>query len=144
MKTSVLFDAAIGVEFGSMILGLAVALAYVLRKKIQEFRYGVFYTVFALVGAIGYCLASIGFFFNFLTRGGSIGIALFCSLIAVGLIAGLIVLGLFVKKDDRVLFAVLSFYSLFTVWLAPLFLWNVIYLIFITRRSPRTPPSTWP
>lgn len=141
MKTSVLFDAAVGVEFGSMILGLAVALAYVLRKRIQEFRYGVFYTVFALVGSIGYLLASIGFFFNFLMRNGAIGIPLFCSLVALGLIVGLIVLGLFVKKDDRILFAVLSLYSLFTIWLAPVFVWNMIYLIFIARRSPSTPPS---
>lgn len=141
MKPGLLFDAALGIEFGSMIVGLAAALAYVRRKQIQEFRYGVFYTVFALIGSIGYCLASIGFFFNFLTRGGSTGIALFCSLVALGLIVGLIVLGLFVKKDDRILFVVLSFYSLFTLWLAPVFLWNLIYLIFIVRRSGSTPPS---
>lgn len=142
MKSGFFSDAAVGIEFGSMILGLAVALTYIRRKRVQDFRYGVFYSVFALIGSIGYCLASIGFFFNSLGRNGSIGIVLFSSLVALGLVAGLIFLGLFVRKDDRTLFVVLSFYSLFTLWLAPVFVWNLIYLIFITRRSRNEPPST--
>lgn len=133
-----------GLGMGSTILGAAVALAYILRTKVETFRYGVFYSVFALVASIGYCLASIAFYFNFL--GPPYGIAIFCSLIAVAFAAGLLALALFVKKDNRVLFVVLSFYCILTVWLAPVFLWNMIYLIFVARcphKDPgKSPPTT--
>lgn len=142
MKQSFLTGLASGIEFGSMVLGLAVALAYIHRKRIQEFRYGVFYTVFALIGSFGYCLASICLYLGVLTRNQATGIALVCSLVALALIVGLVFLGLFVKKDDRILFALLSFYSLITIWLAPLFVWNLIYLILIVRRSRTSPRST--
>lgn len=140
MKQSFLTGLAGGIEFCSMVLGLVVALAYVRRKRIHEFRYGVFYTVFALIGSFGYCLASIALYLS-VPRHGAIGIVLLCSLAALALILVLVFLGLFVKKDDRILFVVLSFYSLITLWLAPLFVWNLIYLIFIARRSRTAPPS---
>ena len=89
----------------------------------------------------GYCLASIAFYFNFL--GPPFGIAIFCSLIALAFAAGFVALAIFVKKDNRVLFVVLSFYCLLTVWLAPVFAWNMIYLIFVARR-PRKDPGKSP
>ena len=58
-----------------------------------------------------------------------------CSLISLGLIAGLAVMAALVEKNSRVLFAVLSFYSLIVVRLAPVFIWNLIYLIFNARRT---------
>lgn len=137
MRNDLLLYVGVGLFVGSAVLGLAVALAHVLKAKVEEFRYGVFYSVFALVASIGYCLASIAFYFNFL--GPPFGIAIFCSLIALGFVAGLVVLAVRVRKNNRVLFIVLSFYSLFTVWLAPVFVWNLIYLIFIARRSRKEP-----
>ena len=123
---------------GSIIFGIVAGLIHVSRANVQEFKYGTFYSVFALVGSIGYSLASIAFYFNFL--GSRLWLPLTCSLISLAFIAGLIALAIFVKKDSRILFVILSFYSLVTVWLAPLFIWNLVYLIFIVRRSPKTPP----
>jgi hypothetical protein len=133
MKNDLLLYVGVGLLVGSAVLGLAVGVAYILRARIEEFRYGMFYSVFAIVASIGYCFASIAFYFNFL--GPRLGIPIFCSLIALGFAAGLVVLAVFVKKDSRVLFAILSFYTLFTVWLAPVFVWNLVYLIFIAPRS---------
>jgi len=138
MRNDLLLYVGVGLFVGSAVLGAAVALAHILRAKIEEFRYGTFYSVFALVASIGYCLASIAFYFSFL--GPPFGIPVFCSLIALGFIAGLVILAVRVKKDSRVLFVVLSFYSLFTVWLAPVFVWNLIYVIFVARR-PRKEPN---
>lgn len=121
---------------GSVIFGIVAGLIHVGRKNIQQFKYGEFYSVFALVGSIGLCLASIAFYFNFL---GPHLIPLFCSFISLASIAGLIVLSIFVKKDNRILFVVLSFYAPLTIWLAPLFLWNIIYLLFFARRKPTQP-----
>jgi hypothetical protein len=132
MRSGVLLYVGAGLLVGSAVLGVAVGLAYILRAKIQEFRYGVFYSVFALVASIGYCLASIAFYFNFL--GPKLGVPVFCSLIALGFVGGLVVMAALVKKDSRVLFTILSFYSLFVIWLAPVFVWNLIYLIFTARR----------
>ncbi len=143
MRNGLLLYVGVGLFVGSAVLGAAVALAHTLRAKVEEFRYGTFYSVFALVASIGYCLASIAFYFNFL--GPPFGIPVFCSLIALGFVAGLVVLAVRVKKNSRVLFVVLSFYSLFTVWLAPVFIWNLIYVIFIARRprnEPKTPQAT--
>lgn len=137
MTVSPLLYLGTALSVGSAIFGIAAGLIHVGRTNIQEFRYGAFYSVFALVGSIGYCLASIAFYFNFL--GTRLWLPLTCSFISLALIAGLILLAIFVKKDNRILFAILSFYALFTIWLAPLFLWNFIYLIFIARRK-RTPP----
>lgn len=137
MRNDLLLYVGAGLFVGSAVLGAAIALAYILRVKVEEFRYGTFYSVFALVASIGYCLASIAFYFNFL--GPPFGIPIFCSLIALGFIVGLVILAVCVKKGSRVLFVVLSFYSLFTVWLAPVFVWNLIYVIFIARRSRREP-----
>ncbi len=137
MRNDLLLYVGTGLLVGSAVLGAAVGLAYTLRAKIQEFRYGVFYSVFALVASIGYCLASIAFFFNFL--GPQLQLPLFCSLVAIGFLAGLIVMAVYIKKDSRMLFAVLSFYSIFVVWLAPVFIWNMIYLVFVTRRSLNKP-----
>jgi hypothetical protein len=126
----------VGLLVGSAVAGAAVGLAHILRTNVHEFKYGIFYNVFALVASIGYCLASIAFYVNFLAP----PIAVFCSLIALGFIAGLLVLAIRVKKDNRALFIVLSFYSLLVVWLAPVFVWNIIYLVILGRRSPRLPP----
>jgi hypothetical protein len=131
MRSNLLLYVGAGLFVGSAVLGVAVALAHILRAKIEDFRYGTFYSVFALVASIGYCLASIAFYFNYL----GLQIAVFCSLISLGFIAGLLILAARVKKDNRVLFVLLSFYSLFTVYLAPLFVWNLIYVVFIARRS---------
>ena len=140
-RNDILLYVGAGLGMGSTILGAAVALAYILRTRVEEFRYGVFFSVFALVASIGYCLASIAFYFNFL--GPPFGIAIFCSLIALAFAAGFVALAIFVKKDNRVLFVVLSFYCLLTVWLAPVFAWNMIYLIFVARR-PRKDPGKSP
>jgi hypothetical protein len=131
MRSNLLLYVGAGLFVGSAVLGVAVALAHILRAKIEDFRYGTFYSVFALVASIGYCLASIAFYFNYL----GLQIAVFCSLISLGFIAGLLILAARVKKDNRVLFVLLSFYSLFTIYLAPLFVWNLIYVVFIARRS---------
>lgn len=137
IDSNLLFNVGAGVMVGSVVLGVAVGLVYTLGAKIQDFRYGVFYSAFALVASIGYCLGAIAFFFKFLTP----EIAAFCSLVALGFLAGLVLLAVFVKKDNRVLFTILSFYSLLVVWLAPLFVWNLIYLIFIAGRSRPKPPE---
>ncbi len=142
MRNGLLLYVGVGLFVGSAVLGAAVALAHILRAKVEEFRYGTFYSVFALVASIGYCLASIAFYFNFL--GPPFGIPVFCSLIALGFVAGLVVLAVRVKKDSRVLFVVLSFYSLFTVWLAPVFVWNLMYVIFIARRPRNEPKAPQP
>jgi hypothetical protein len=135
MRSNLLLYVGAGVFVGSAVLGVAVALAHILRAKVEDFRYGTFYSVFALVASIGYCLACIAFYFNYL----GLQIAVFCSLISLGFIAGLLILAARVKKENRVLFVVLSFYSLFTVYLAPLFVWNLIYILFIARRSRKDP-----
>lgn len=142
MRSDILLYVGAGLLVGSAVLGVAVALAYILRARTEEFRYGVFYSVFALVASIGYCLASIAFFFNFL--GPSLAMPVFCTLISLGFIAGLAVMATWVKKDSRVLFLVLSFYSLLVVWLAPVFIWNLIYLIFIAHRSRKEPDKVPP
>lgn len=140
MRNDLLLYVGTGLLAGSAVVGVAMGLAYTIRFKIQEFRYGVFYSVFALVASIGYCLASIAFFFKFL--GPQLQIPVFCSLIALGFLVGLVVMAVFVKKDSRVLFTVLSFYSLLVVWLAPVFVWNLIYLAFIARRSRKEPKKS--
>jgi len=140
MRNGLLLYVGVGLFMGSVVLGMAVALAHILRAKVEKFRYGTFYSVFALVASIGFCLANIAFYFNFL--GPPFGIAVFCSLIMGGFIAGLIILAIRVNKDSRVLFVVLSFYSLFTVWLAPVFVWNLIYVIFIARGPRKEPDNT--
>lgn len=137
MKSELLLYVGAGTLIGSAVLGLAVGLIFLLRAKIQEFRYGVFYSVFALVASIGYCLASIAFYFNFLAP----KIAVFCSLIALGFVVGLSLMAMLVKKTSRVLFVVLSFYSLLVVWLAPLFLWNIVYIAFVARRTRPEKPE---
>lgn len=141
MKNDLLLYVGVGLFVGSMILGLAVAMAYVLRANLPEFKYGAFYTVFALVASMGYCLASIAFFFNFL-GGPGLQLPLFCSAISLCFLAALIVLAIYVKKTSRVLFLVLSFYSLFSGWLIPVFLWNFIYIIFIARHPMKEPDKT--
>jgi hypothetical protein len=137
MKKDLLLYVGSGLLVGSAVLGGALGLAATLRAKIQGFRYGVFYSVFALVASMGYCLASIAFFFSFL--GPELQLPMFCSLIAIGFLAGLVVMAVYVRKDSRVLFGILSLYSILVFWLAPLFIWNVIYLVFVARRSPRQP-----
>jgi hypothetical protein len=140
-RSDLLLYVGSGLAVGSVAVGAAVGLAYVLRKEIREFKYGVFYSVFALVAAMGYCLASIAFFFQFLAR--TPDLPVFCSLVSLGIFAGLIVMTIYIRKDSLVLFAIMSFYSLATVWLAPIFLWNLIYLcLVITNRqkAPATPP----
>jgi hypothetical protein len=69
---------------------------------------------------------------------------IFCSLISAGFLAGLIVMAVLVRKDNRWLFAILSLYTLFMVWLAPVFVWNMIYLIFVARSSKRNPDIAAP
>lgn len=64
---------------------------------------------------------------------------IFCSLVSVGFLVGLIVMAVLVRKDNRWLFAILSLYTLFTVWLAPVFVWNMIYLVFVARRPKQNP-----
>ncbi len=85
MKSDLLLYVGTGLLVGSAVLGVAVGLVYTLRAKIQGFRYGAFFSAFALVASIGYCLASIAFFFNFLPP----NIAVFCSLVALGFLVGL-------------------------------------------------------
>jgi len=140
MRNNLLLYVGTGLLVGSAVLGIAVALAHILRTKLEDFKYGTFYSVFALVASIGYCLATIAFYFNYL--GPPFGIAVFGSLISLGFIAGLLILAARVKKDSRALFVVLSFYSLFTVWLAPVFVWNLIYVLFIARRTRQEPNNT--
>jgi hypothetical protein len=137
MKNGLLLYVGTVLLIGSAVLGAAVGLAYTLRAKIQEFRYGVFYSVFALVASMGYCLASVAFFFNFL--GPKLQIPLFCSLVAVGFLVGLVVMAISVRKDSRVLFGILSLYLILVFWLAPIFLWNMIYLVFVARRTSKQP-----
>ena len=137
MKNDLLLYVGTGLLVGSAVLGVAVGIAYVLRTKIETFKYGVFYSVFALVASLGYCLASIAWFFNFL--GPRLQLPIFCSLISLGFLAGLVVIAVLIKKDNRWLFAILSLYTLFTVWLAPVFVWNMIYLVFVARRSKGIP-----
>jgi hypothetical protein len=137
MSKDLLMYVGAGLLVGSAVLGIAVGIAYILRAKIETFKYGVFYSVFALVASIGYCLASIAWFFHFL--GPKLQLPIFCSLVAVGFLAGLVVMAVLIRKDNRWLFAILSLYTLFTVWLAPLFVWNMIYLIFVARRPKQNP-----
>ena len=124
-------------------LGVGVGLAYLLLSKVEQFKYGVFYSVFALVGAIGLCLGTIAFYFQFIA-GPPYGIQIACSVISFAFAAGLAALAVCVKKENRALFVVLSFYSLLVVWLAPVFLWNLLYLIFIARRSRKAPGKSLP
>lgn len=121
---------------GSAICGIAAGIIHIGRAKVEDFKYGEFYSVFALVGSVGFCLAMIAWYFNFLKPG---PVTYFLSFMALCCAAGLVAAALLVKKDSRLLFVILSFYVLFTIWLAPLFLWNFIYLIFIVRRK-RKPP----
>src|SRR5262249_40786902 len=101
-----------------------------------HFKYGTFYNVFALVGATGMCIGSSCFFFLYLQK----NIATFSTIMASCVLIGLLLFALRVKKDNRILFAVLSFYWIFTVYLSPLFLWNIIYLFFIAKK-PAQPPA---
>jgi hypothetical protein len=130
MKSDLLLFVGAGVLVGSIFLGVAIGLIYVLRGNIREFRYGVFYSVFASVASIGFCLSSIAFYFQYL----SFNIAVFCSLLAVGFLGGLSLLAAFVRKDNRVLFGILSIYCLAVIWLVPVFIWNMIYLFAVARR----------
>jgi hypothetical protein len=139
MKNDLLMYVGAGLLVGSAVLGIAVGIAYTLRAKIETFKYGVFYSVFAMVASIGYCLASIAWFFNFL--GPRLQLPIFCSLVSLGFLAGLIVMVVFIKKDNRWLFAILSLYTLFVVWLTPVFVWNMIYLIFVARRPKPNPDN---
>jgi hypothetical protein len=139
-KSDLLLYVGTGLLVGSAILGLAVGLIYLLRSGTKDFRYGVFYSTFALVASIGYCLGAIAFFFQFLHR----DIAIFCSLVAAGALIGLVLIGIFLKKSSRVLFGVLSFYLLLVVWLAPVFLWNMLYLFWVSRNSKRAELSPVP
>lgn len=122
-----------GLLVGSAILGLAAALAYILRSPPKEFKYGAFYSIFALVAFTGYWLTTIPFYFRFLGQHGN-ELPTFCSLISLAFAAGLIVLAIFVRKDSRVLFVVLSFYPLLVFYLAPVFIWNMIYVACAGRR----------
>jgi hypothetical protein len=133
MKSNALLYVGTCAIWGSALLGIGVGLVYLLLSKVEDFKYGVFYSVFALVGAIGFCLGSIAFYFQFLA-GPPYGIQMACSVISLAFAAGFVALAVCVKKDNRALFVVLSFYSLLTIWLAPVFLWNLLYLIFMTRR----------
>lgn len=137
MKNDLLMYVGAGLLVGSAILGIAVGIAYIPRSKIETFKYGAFYSVFALVASIGYCLASVAFFFNFL--GPKLQLPIFCSLVSLGFLAGLVVMAVLVRKDNRWLFAILSLYTLFTVWLAPVFVWNMIYLVFVARSPNQNP-----
>jgi len=131
VKNDLLLYVGTGLLVGSAVLGIAVGIAYILRAKIETFKYGVFYSVFALVASIGYCLASIAWYFNFM--GPHLQLPIFCSLVSLGFLAGLVVMAVLIKKDNRWLFAILSLYTLFTIWLAPVFVWNMVYLVFIAR-----------
>jgi hypothetical protein len=142
MKNDLLLYVGAGLLVGSAILGIAVGIAYILRAKIETFKYGAFYSVFALVASIGYCLASIAWFFNFL--GPKLQLPIFCSLVSIGFLAGLVVMAVLVRKDNRWLFAILSLYTLFVIWLAPIFVWNMIYLVFVARSSKRNPDVAAP
>ena len=143
MNSDILLFVGTGLMAVSAILGIVIGLAYIVHTKPEGFKYGTFYSVFALVASIGYCLASIAFFFNFI-KGPPYAIQTFSSLISLAFVAGLLVLAIFVKKDNRILFVVLSFYSLFVIWLAPVFLWNLVYLIIVWRRSRRKPDTPPP
>jgi hypothetical protein len=120
----IVFSAALGVIF---------AWIYVLRNNVQTFRYGVFYSVFALVASLGFCAAGIVFYFEFLV----IDIAYYCTIFNLVVIAAILAMAMFVRKDSRVLFFVLSFYSAVVIWISPLFLWNIIYLC-LDRRKTRS------
>jgi hypothetical protein len=125
-----------GLLFGSMILGIAVAIIHVATHETTGFKYGTFYNAFALVGSVGMCLAYICFFFLYL--GG--GIAIFLTILTSAVLVGLLLFALRMKKDSRILFAVLSFYALFSVYLSPLFLWNMIYLFLVAKKPTGPPP----
>lgn len=130
VQNNLLLFLGTGVVVSSIFLGIAIGLIYVFRRDVREFRYGVFYSVFALVASIGFLLGSIAFFFQYLT----INIAAPCSLISLLLMGALSLLASFVRKDSRVLFGVLSIYCLVTVYLVPVFIWNMIYLLVVARR----------
>jgi hypothetical protein len=132
----------IGTAFytGSIILGAAIALVYITTKRITHFKYGTFYNVFALVGATGMCFGSVCFFFLYLRK----DMATFLTVMTSCILVGLLLFALRMKKDSRILFAILSFYWIFTVYLSPLFLWNMIYLLFIAKKRAEPPavPAT--
>jgi hypothetical protein len=138
MKNDLLLFLGTGVMGGSILLGLAIALIYVLRGKLREFRYGAFYSVFAYVASIGLCLAAIAFYFQFL----DFKIAVMCSVVALGMIGGLSLLAAYVRKDNRIVFVILSLYCLVVIWLAPVFIWNLIYLFAIAKQSQPQPDQS--
>ena len=138
MHKDLLLYIGAGLMFGSMALGLALGLIHLTTRPmpLTHFKYGTFYTVFALTGSMGLCFAFACFFFLYLHP----DLAICLTIFMLGFLVGLILVVFRVKKDNRILFAVLSFYALFSFYLAPLFLWNLIYLFFLAKKPPAPPP----
>jgi hypothetical protein len=117
-----------GLVYGGLLLALIVGVIFAVRSHNYGFRYGSFFLSgnLVLVPLLG--AASVCFYFQFLDS-----IAYAVAIPTILLCVGVLIAYKLLDFRSKALFIIASIPYLLTLYLSPIAIWNLIYIVFICR-----------
>jgi len=141
MRENTLLYLGAGIASFTIIVSIVTGLIYSQKKEFSDFKYGAFYihSIFGI--AIGSTLSGILFYFQFL----SWDLAIFSSSLLLGFQVGFLLLYKFMEKRNKLFFFLVSIPCLVIFYLAPIFIFNMVYIFKIYKPVSKNPKGqeTW-
>ncbi len=143
MEDQTLLFLGSGLGAGGILLGPIIGVILAVKESSKGFRYGAFFLGTSMVLVPLFGAASVCFYYQFLSEGGlAHSVAIPTALVTIGVIIAFFCL----PFRSKSLFIIVSFPYLAGIYLAPLFIFNLIYIFKIYQPADTSslPPAAAP
>ena len=122
-----------GLFLGSLLLSIPVGIIFSVKKDYDGFRYGAFFLGFSTTFVPTFAAALICFYYEFLGTPLAHALSIPCGFAALGVLVSY----KFLEFRSVPLFLIVSVGYIFTFYLSPIFIWNMLYCFAIVKLHKR-------
>ena len=137
MESQLLLYIGSGLSLGSLLLGPIVGVILAIKEQYKGFRYGAFFLGASLVLVPLQAIAVCCYYFQFLDDGLAFVTTIPTSLFVIGLLLAYC----FLPFRSKALFIIVSVPYLLIVYLSPVFIFNLVYILKLYKPVESANPS---